>query len=911
MEMDKQGYIYFCTERGVYRYTGMNMEQISLGCYSNACYINLLKDKSGALWLLPYNSPLIRYLPNNPLFINNQYSNKPDSYKHPTLLYGFQDGASSFNFLSSWGNDYKLNSFKGLEQEDTHVDFYKKFIEKKIGKGIEADSLRRVVLNELKEPNIYWNLIRIHQQRYLLVRHLIYDLETGKPVLLVDMKKLGIKGFVTSVFEKNNRLWVAVMGADGGLYRFEKQSGGQPYQLIGKEFDKDNATGVLEDKYNNLWITTFSKGIFQKTYKANFVSELELNDSINIAQLSVLKDNNSIIASDLKTNLWLINWQTGSLKQLYSGNSFTNGAAQLIKRPLSQHYEYYSFDGRRMEFDEAGKLIDKRIGVPFVWTTKYSLVNPEGAYLISNRAVTFIDNINGKWRRYCLPQKPLSVSNIGDTLMLVNTGECLYRLLPDTALLYVNFKLAEGQNIDFVGNGYDHLLLLISDRLYTFSQQHTLKELYKIPENQLLTTVLPYKGGYLCLLINGLQFIDKNGALIGSYFLPDNALKNKISSYQLVNDLFFVSDGHSIFQIDLEHILNSYRHPECKAVLCRLNNKTIANDSNLTIEYKPNQSLILNYHFFETLNKANIFYTLNNEDGQILIKEQINDRRISINNLLPGSYTLLLYVPGNDGKVYSFKRFITVLPQWYQKHSWQLLIFLLMFGLLIWCIWICWSYVYQKRIANMVIKGQLLHLESKSRLNQLKPHFIFNALIPLQHHILMKNEDKALTYLDDFSQLMRKMLEMSAQDTISLKNEIDFLNKYLLIQQAEQSYSFQFSITTELSELEMFSIKIPNLLLHPLIENAIMHGLSNNKKKEGHIDIHLSKKDQYLSIRIANNSKKMLEQYIVKLMKGHALHIIQERIALMNTKKDPNVGLFFETNETNFVAKIILLVDES
>jgi LytS/YehU family sensor histidine kinase len=211
----------------------------------------------------------------------------------------------------------------------------------------------------------------------------------------------------------------------------------------------------------------------------------------------------------------------------------------------------------------------------------------------------------------------------------------------------------------------------------------------------------------------------------------------------------------------------------------------------------------------------------------------------------------------------------------------------------------------------MIIKGQLLHLESKSRLNQLKPHFIFNALIPLQHHILMKNEDKALTYLDDFSQLMRKMLEMSAQDTISLKNEIDFLNKYLLIQQAEQSYSFQFSITTQLSELEMFSIKIPNLLLHPLIENAIMHGLNNSKKKEGYINIHISKKGNYLTISIANNSKKILEQYIVKLMKGHALHIIQERIALMNTKKDPNVGLFFETNETNFVAKVILLIDEN
>jgi len=130
---------------------------------------------------------------------------------------------------------------------------------------------------------------------------------------------------------------------------------------------------------------------------------------------------------------------------------------------------------------------------------------------------------------------------------------------------------------------------------------------------------------------------------------------------------------------------------------------------------------------------------------------------------------------------------------------------------------------------------QAAKLQLKALRAQMNPHFIYNALNAIQHFISAKRDKDAATYLAKFAVLMRKSLDYSDKEYISLEEEISFINDYLEINQKLRfEDAMEYSVSVD-EDLEEDILGIPSMIIQPYVENAIEHGI--RMKKDGLIKI--------------------------------------------------------------------------
>ena len=148
-------------------------------------------------------------------------------------------------------------------------------------------------------------------------------------------------------------------------------------------------------------------------------------------------------------------------------------------------------------------------------------------------------------------------------------------------------------------------------------------------------------------------------------------------------------------------------------------------------------------------------------------------------------------------------------------------------------------------------------LESKVYKSQLNPHFIFNSLTAIKQFI-EKSPDTSKQYLTSFAELMREVLENSEKEFITLTNELGMINKYVNLERMRFSGDFNFIINNgNISDTD--AIMVPPLILQPIVENAIIHGI-NGMTRVGQLDIHLELLNHMLDIKIIDNGKGIIEK---------------------------------------------------
>ncbi len=146
---------------------------------------------------------------------------------------------------------------------------------------------------------------------------------------------------------------------------------------------------------------------------------------------------------------------------------------------------------------------------------------------------------------------------------------------------------------------------------------------------------------------------------------------------------------------------------------------------------------------------------------------------------------------------------------------------------------------------------ELINIANNLRLKalqaQLDPHFLFNSM-SLIGSLVRSQPDKARSAVQYLSEVYRYVLDSSRRDFVSVADEINFLRAYLDIEQLrfESRVKVTFQLCNDLEKLF-----IPPMLLQPLVENAIKHGLSP-KIEGGNLLIKALKLDQELEFTIAD-----------------------------------------------------------
>ena len=160
---------------------------------------------------------------------------------------------------------------------------------------------------------------------------------------------------------------------------------------------------------------------------------------------------------------------------------------------------------------------------------------------------------------------------------------------------------------------------------------------------------------------------------------------------------------------------------------------------------------------------------------------------------------------------------------------------------------------------------------------QIKPHFLYNAIntfISISHYDINKARD----LLMNFSSYLRRSFDFKdLSHLVTLKNEIELAKAYVEIEKArfEERIEVYFEVTDNLE------IKVPRLILQPLIENAIIHGILP-KEEGGRIDVSVFKKEKKLVFKIKDNGvgieKKKLERILNASGKGIGIANINTRL---------------------------------
>lgn len=114
--------------------------------------------------------------------------------------------------------------------------------------------------------------------------------------------------------------------------------------------------------------------------------------------------------------------------------------------------------------------------------------------------------------------------------------------------------------------------------------------------------------------------------------------------------------------------------------------------------------------------------------------------------------------------------------------------------------------------------------ELKGLKSQMNPHFIYNVLNSIQSFVYANQKNEASENLSKFSDLMRKTLENSGRQWITLHEETEYLSRYLELEALCADHAFQYEIVVD-PELDPYTIEVPAMVIQPFAENAIKHGL--------------------------------------------------------------------------------------
>lgn len=180
----------------------------------------------------------------------------------------------------------------------------------------------------------------------------------------------------------------------------------------------------------------------------------------------------------------------------------------------------------------------------------------------------------------------------------------------------------------------------------------------------------------------------------------------------------------------------------------------------------------------------------------------------------------------------------------------------------------CEQEIREQEFSKLATEAQLSALRA-----QINPHFLFNALTTIGY-LIQAAPDKAFATLMRLTKLLRSVLH-SPGEFSALGDEIKLIESYLEIERArfEERLAVEIKVSPEL-----YSLKIPSLILQPLVENAIKHGISK-KKEGGRIEIRAVIENNALILEVSNTGAGIdQENLAVKRLQGVGLSNVENRL---------------------------------
>lgn len=369
----------------------------------------------------------------------------------------------------------------------------------------------------------------------------------------------------------------------------------------------------------------------------------------------------------------------------------------------------------------------------------------------------------------------------------------------------------------------------------------------------------------------------------------EGVLRGRIVDFVFQKDRFIVITDNGISVVKNSY-LNKEASGQVQIVDFFVGQKSLINVKDKVIEQGKYSNIMIktSLRTFDNKDCFEIFYRLvKNGNYNDTFWDRLQNRNILFNDLPHGDYIFEVCARSlRDPNQKSFEKvYFKVSPYFWETNVFFISVLIVYLAMIL-----LFLRYFKRRITNRnELKLELITLELKSLKNQMKPHFLFNALNNLQGLLFTKGVEDANLFLSKFSKLLRSTLEVTRDKSTSLEEEIKYIKTYLEFEQLRSNN--ELFVTYKIEEtLDIKRLEIPVMVVQTIIENAIMHGLNpSSKKKELLIEIY--QQDNDLRIIIEDNGVGRSKTKKSEDHKSLASIMIEERFRILSKLKKRRYSL--------------------
>lgn len=729
---------------------------------------------------------------------------------------------------------------------------------------------------------------RLHDENFLYTDKpandlVVYNYKTNHEFRLhLPFELVTEIGWSSKVSPLTDSTW-AITGYHKGFFILTHHRNKDAYSLSPKYFSNHPCSYIFSDRNSRLWIGTMEGLFMQKSIAPNAetvqLDKLELNDRVYLVSDIISWKSDLYVASLHSGDVLVLDKHTMKLKQVIS---------------LSKKYPAIGsvFSFLQIHPDTIWAGTDRGL----YW------LHPASSHIgkINNPSYpAALDSINiFRWLKDSRGHYWFVTENV-NTVLLYDTGQKKFRLInadQSDPLFKINvaFSIAEDKKgqIWISGDGLCRLnsstyrcdtlikyfkdfnpfqpamavLNAGNDQSVWISSNgngllqwnpYTGKQTYFLTDRGTYTNQTRYiisAGNQIAFLhSNGLSIFDINTQSSQSYS-SEEGLANPLTYYFLRYD----SSGQCIYATGLNTISRIHMQTgPAQSVSPSLVITSLQTSNDSIIHYPGKEVYLYHYQNDISIRFAAISYSAATNlryvyailtTGEPHWIELGNQGMINFNNLPPGTYHILVkaYSANNEWREVIQPIIIHISAPWWQQ-AWFKVSSLAGVIILL-------AFLYRTRIAQIRRKGEinqrLAEYEIKALHAQMNPHFIFNCLNSIKFMIIQGEQNQASLYLTRFSRMIRQTLEQSKQGMVTIQKEKEYLTDYLEMEKLRYKHSFEYSILV--SDINPETTLIPAMLIQPIAENAIWHGLMH-KAGEKNLSICFNKEEGKIICRIKDN----------------------------------------------------------
>ena len=919
---DSKGYIWVGHSLGLSRYDGHSFTNFQNPDQTSLAVTNICEDLQGRIWCHNFNGQIL-YVADEKLNIFNKYLTKNERtfpsmvMLDSELIITSSKGLFVCNTKEMTGK--YLNSASdtaysfSLARSGNTIITFNRYSAYKYEKGKQLKKIPIAIFQDILFNN-YHNGFTLAP---LITKDTLYGYNNDKFYKFIEKND---SLYIVSI-EQSTGMINTITKTDSSIWVNTKISS---YTVNGNDnISNQNITDVIKDEYGNTWYSSLQTGLkmipkskgwemvkLPFSLKNDFIRCMISKEDLVIygtqnGKIIVLKKNKVI-------NTFFLPLDAGSIEHLF----LLKGGKILIAPSITLYYANInnkllyklsdngtikdlavtenslllarSADISKVDLDtQLQELLNSSL--PVIQNEKAALtklrkfINGDIAYRIENSRCYSINYDSSSKETYGILKNGLAkISNNKATYILLNNK-------PIYASCFI-----ENSGTAFIGTVSNGLLLYSKNN---FSQFDITKGLF----SNTILKIKQYGNQIVLIEPNCIQIWNLTDQKISTTIPVPTENAGTIFDFIKKDNFLYVTFTKSFFQFNLSNVSYATAPAYIISAHAIISNKYFY--SSITLPYDDNNIQVnLSSPSYTNAEATYFMYRLRGSFDSSWKKIIGPIYNISLPSLTPGNYTVEAYTINFQNQrspnTVSIK-FIISKP-WWQEWWFYLLTFMFFCftgGLILLLRFNRVKKENQLVVDKLTLQNDLRKSLLRTLIAQMNPHFIFNAMNTIQTFVYRNDKRSVSNYLGKFSELIRKILDTSNIDSITLEEEIEILKLYIDLEKVRFEESFQIQLTVE-KDLETELIKIPTMFIQPYVENAIKHGLFHKKgQKDLLINIEKDKEKQgYIKIIINDNGIGRSRSFEINnnlksKHKSFASSAMQNRIELINQTLEKKITL--------------------